>query len=161
MNEERKIQTEQQENKNETRTSPQTSLSIKKRSTGIITSIVIILAVICMAIYWCALHHIILTKNGTAIIEKRFIGFHDTVVDIREWTYREFEAHPDLSIAMEQQGYDDLIVRASTDSFAYRISRSLQEIAKNIEMAAKKTSKSTEEWIRYVCQYWTDVFEKK
>lgn len=73
-----------------------------------------ILIVPTLLLCWCASHHLVRTGKGLAIVNKRFIGFSGTCADIRGWKWEDVVAHPDLSQAMIQAGYKDLLPKEPT-----------------------------------------------
>jgi len=76
-----------------------------KKSTGSL-----IFFVICgIILYWFTAHFVILTDEGFAILDKRFLKFEHSVVDIRNWTSQDFKANPEIQWALISQGYSEIV----------------------------------------------------
>jgi len=76
----------------------------------ILTAIAGVTTIVLLVSFWVASYHVVYSREGTAVIRKRFMTFEQTRVDIRMWTAQDFEAHPHLSAALKAQGYGDLII---------------------------------------------------
>ena len=59
--------------------------------------------------YWSATHYLIHTQNGLLIVPKRYITWSNTFLDIREWQKQDFNQHPPLRKAREENGYGSLL----------------------------------------------------
>ncbi|MEI7946838.1 MAG: hypothetical protein WCJ02_09085 [bacterium] len=93
---------------------------------------------------WCASHHIVRTGKGLAIVNKRFIGFSGTCADIRGWKWENVVAHPNLSHALVQAGYGDLLPKEPT----------------LLDKTIAKTKEVTEEVIRKGTNTWQSLKTK-
>lgn len=62
-----------------------------------------------VSLTWCASHHFVKTSKGWVVVSKRFVGFSGTWADVRGWTWEDVVAHPDLSQALRQAGYADML----------------------------------------------------
>jgi hypothetical protein len=68
-------------------------------------------AVVLLSLPWLATHHIVRTAKGTVIVARRYVGFADTRVDIRGWTWETMRQHADLRDALASAGYAELLPR--------------------------------------------------
>lgn len=75
--------------------------------------------------YYALGHHVVRTDKGHVSVPKAQMGLTQTYVDIRGWERSEFEEHPELTAALLENGYEDLVPVASTE----RIKRWLKEKA--------------------------------
>lgn len=80
-------------------------------SSGIVVLVILVVLVAAIAggMYYGASHHFVTTDKGRIVLPKRFLTYTDTSVDIRGWTYADVTNHVDLSKALEQGGYGDIL----------------------------------------------------
>lgn len=102
----------------------------------IISAIILLLAAI-LLIGWSYSHHVVKTDAGTIILKKHVLTFHDTYIDIRPWSYSDFDQHPDLKTAMANQGYRD-ILNAKRDK---EFENTVQGVGDDLEKAARHVGK--------------------
>jgi hypothetical protein len=62
----------------------------------------------------CASHHFVRTAKGLVVVNKRFVGISGTCADVRGWKWEDVVAHPDLSQALIQAGYSDVLPKEPT-----------------------------------------------
>ena len=112
---------------------------------------------------WLSAHHVLQTDNGITVIGKRYFGFENTLVDIRNWDYLAFEANPELSKAMELQGYSDLVQAPPpdptvTERVDARLRRHVRELRDNVGTGLQHAGETTRDWAVYVVDYWKNKF---
>ena len=98
-------------------------------------------------VYWHASHHILKTDNGLLILNKRFLTFHDTYVDIRSWDSAAFDSNPQLKRAMIEQGYKDILVDLKTQE----LKAAIKDIGKQAEFKTEEITQTIQrkvnEWL--------------
>ena len=118
----------------------------------------ILLAILTAAtLAWVSAHHIIRTDEGVAVIRKRYFSLEQSLVDIRDWDYRAFQARPELSRAMTLQGYADQVKLpppAAEETIAHRVRRQASELADSVGAGLQQAGESTRDWAQYVVDYW-------
>jgi len=62
-------------------------------------------------------HFVLRTTHGVAILEKRFLTFQDTYMDIRNWKSVNFDTHPEIKHAMATQGYRDYLTDLKAEEY--------------------------------------------
>jgi hypothetical protein len=78
--------------------------------------------------YYALGHHVVRTGKGHISVPKAQMGVAQTYVDIRGWERSEFEEHPELTAALLENGYEDLVPVASTE----RIKQWIEERAREV-----------------------------
>ncbi len=133
------------------------------RQWRILRAFVLLVVIAGGVIAWLSAHHILQTDNGITVIGKRYFGFENTLVDIRNWDYLAFEANPELSKAMELQGYSDLVQAPPpdptvTERVDARLRRHVRELRDNVETGLQHAGETTRDWAVYVVDYWKNKF---
>jgi hypothetical protein len=90
---------------------------------------------------WLSGRHVVKTAKGTVVVAKRFMGFRDTWVDVRQWTWDDAVANLEVSRALIGAGYEDLLPSPPPEPGALE---KAGEKIKEIKDAA--VSKSAESW---------------
>ena len=93
------------------------------------------------ALLWLSGRHVVKTGQGTVVVAKRFMGFRDTWVDIRQWTWDDAVDNPEVSRALIGAGYEDLLPSPPPEPGALE---KAGEKIKGIKDAA--VSKGSESW---------------
>lgn len=86
----------------------------------------------------CASHHCVRTAKGWVVVNKRFVGFSGTCADVRGWKWEDVVAHPDLSQALIQAGYSDVLPKEPT--FLEKTIEKYRQVSEEV------FSKSTNAW---------------
>lgn len=86
----------------------------------------------------CASHHFVRTDKGLVVVNKRFVGFSGTCADVRGWKWEDVVAHPDLSQALIQAGYSDVLPKEPT-----LLDKTIE---KTKQVAEEVISKGTNAW---------------
>lgn len=58
-------------------------------------------------------YHLVRTKHRWLVIPKKSADWHDAFVDTRDWTIKDWTAHPKLSANLVAAGYGELVSKAS------------------------------------------------
>ena len=61
------------------------------------------------SLVWLAGHHLVKTEKGLVVVPKRFVRLAGTRVDIRGWTWNDAVAHHEVSRALINAGYTDVL----------------------------------------------------
>ncbi|MBA4386641.1 MAG: hypothetical protein C0404_01600 [Verrucomicrobia bacterium] len=69
----------------------------------------LLLAAALASLGWMGSRYVIRTSEGYAVVPKRFFSLSTVYVDARTWTYRDFDARPEIRKAMTSHGYGDYI----------------------------------------------------
>ena len=85
---------------------------MKKKLLWLVLGIGACVVLVVLSMGWCATHHVVKAEDGVIVLNKRFLTFQDTFIDIRGWTAGEFRAHDQLRRALVAQGYGDLVREA-------------------------------------------------
>ncbi len=86
----------------------------------------------------CASHHFVRTDKGWVVVNKRFVGILGTCADVRGWKWADVVAHPDLSQALIQAGYSDVLPKEPT-----LLDKTIE---KTKQVAEEVISKGTNAW---------------
>ena len=92
------------------------------------------LAGVC-AVAWLSTHHLVRTPRGTAIVAKRYVTLRESVVDIRGWAWQDAERHADVTAALRQAGYGDLLPRRP--GLVQRATRAVRELGVRTGLACR------------------------
>ncbi|MEI7899133.1 MAG: hypothetical protein WCK89_02695 [bacterium] len=66
-------------------------------------------AVIAGSLVWLSGHHLVRTGKGLVVVPKRFVALSGTCADIRSWKWEDAVARHELSRALINAGYGDLL----------------------------------------------------
>ena len=103
---------------------------------------------------WSLNHHVIRTSKGTVVLEKRFLSFHNTYVDTRAWSHKQFKVHPAIKDALICNGYGDVV----TAALKADIRKSFAHLADRIELKCEKIKIAALErfagWLDSIENYW-------
>ncbi len=76
---------------------------------------VIVLAVGAFLAYYAMGHHIVKTDKGYITMPKKEMSISNTFADIRNWERGDFEAHPEITKALLENGHEDLVPMTSSE----------------------------------------------
>jgi hypothetical protein len=88
----------------------------------------VITALVVMGGIWTLNHHVIRTGDGTVVLQKRFVTFKHSIVDVRSWTSDNYRANPEIRTVMIRNGYADVILAAQKKDLRQTASRLAGEI---------------------------------
>ena len=101
---------------------------------------------------WLYGHHVIRTSQGTVILSKRFLTFHETCADTRTWTSKDFDKHPAVKDVLIRNGYDDMLrelrhaeLKQSVADFIDATDRKFEEFKAEVINAASEWMGKEEE----------------
>jgi hypothetical protein len=60
-------------------------------------------------------YHVLRTQNGVVLIRKSPAGLGDQFLDVRNWKYSDWQAHPELVQSVVAHGRGDLIGPSSNE----------------------------------------------
>jgi hypothetical protein len=100
-----------------------------------------------LVLYWPASHHVVRTAEGVIVLSKRFLTYHDTYVDVRRWSSRDYDAHPALKRALIEQGYRDLLVELKTREIAAGFDRMKAQVQALAEEITAKIERTVDIWL--------------
>ena len=103
---------------------------------------------------WLYGHHVIQTRQGRIVMEKRFLTFKDSWVDVRAWTSKDFAAHPVIKQALIRGGYGDMIQELRYNELRQSVTDLAQQA--NLKLEELKTKMLTElnNWINEAETNW-------
>jgi hypothetical protein len=104
------------------------------------------------AAWWVATHHIIRTRHGTVVLEKRFLTFDQTWADARGWKLEDFEAHPAVKKALLQDGYGDLLAELRREQVDDSVKKLATETDEAFEALKEYITGRIDEWLSNVDQ---------
>ena len=99
------------------------------------------IVVVAASLVWLSGHHLVRTDKGLVVVPKRFVCLSGTRVDIRGWTWDDAVAHHDVSRALINAGYTDLLPQPPPEPTALE---KASEKAKNLRDEA--VAKSAAAW---------------
>lgn len=103
---------------------------------------------------WMVSHHIVRTDKGVVILSKRFLGFEDSYVDARGWTYSAFASRPDVYTALERNGYGDFLANLRTEERDEALHAKMQEVRERCENLKQELIDGLNEWLKELEAYW-------
>lgn len=96
---------------------------------------------------WALTHHVVRTRHGTAVLEKRFLTFEETWVDARGWALEDFDAHPAVKRALLQAGYDELFAELRREQVDDSVKKLAAETDEAIEALKDFITEKIDEWL--------------
>ena len=113
-----------------------------------------VLAVVVACVGWSANHHVVKTRQGTLVIQKRFLSLHDTFVNTRSWSGHDFKAHPQLRDALVQAGYGDVVTDQRLVALEARYREAKAQAALLLAEIKTETMARTANWLDETYHYW-------
>ncbi|NQT94096.1 MAG: hypothetical protein HQ559_15145 [Lentisphaerae bacterium] len=108
-----------------------------------IIALVIVALLAAGAAYWLASHHVVQGDDGVMVLDKRFLTFEDTRVDIRGWGIRDFDEHMHIRRALVAEGYGDLISELKQDE----LKGSVNDIIESTETKILRVKQTVDDWL--------------
>jgi hypothetical protein len=66
-------------------------------------------------VYTAFQYHVVRSDQRVLLVPKQRADWHEAYVDIRPWTFREWDEHPVFAQNMVVSGHGDLVIRSATD----------------------------------------------
>ncbi|MFH0909534.1 MAG: hypothetical protein V1929_12310 [bacterium] len=114
----------------------------------------------CVMSVWIMDHHIIQTPKGVVVVSKRFLAWKDSYIDIRSWSYAEFEAKPDIEKVLVVNGYSDLVYDIQLNELRTAIDDLSREAELKANLIKKEFLESLVEWLHETEESWFPSEEK-
>lgn len=109
--------------------------------------VLLVLAAAGAAAWWTASRHILRTRHGTVVLEKRFLTWQDTYADTRAWTLDDFNAHPAVKKTLLQGGYDELFAELRREQIDDSVKKLATETDEAIEALKDFITEKIDEWL--------------
>jgi hypothetical protein len=96
---------------------------------------------------WMLTHHVVRTRHGTAVLEKRFLTFEQTWVDARAWAIEDFDANPAVKRAFLNAGYDELLSELRREQIDTSAQKLAAETDEAVEALKDFITEKIDEWL--------------
>lgn len=74
-------------------------------------------AIVGGALMWGSMqYHVLRTKDGFTYVPKRHTTLADTYNDVREWGITDWSAHPDLVVALTENGKTEVMGQVNLEA---------------------------------------------
>jgi len=108
-------------------------------------SAVVVISIITL---WSSAHYILRADKGFIVIDKRFMTFTDTFADIRTWSSKDFDLHPEIKEAMVSQGYCDILIELKIREIKADLMEMGEKIYTKAEEGADAVQRKVDEWLK-------------
>jgi hypothetical protein len=112
-----------------------------------LTQLSIVITILLITL-WSLTHYILMANQGVIVLNKRFITPTNTFADIRAWSSKDFDWHPEIKQAMTSQGCRDILIELKIREMEAGIKKTGQEIYDKAEKTADSTQRKFDEWLK-------------